>query len=43
MGSNDWHVAQDSHVPEDVARLLGTVPEWFGQPEANAVESRMMV
>ena len=36
MGSNDWHVAQDSHVPEDVARLLGTVPEWFGQPEANA-------
>ncbi len=23
-------------VPEDVARLLATVPEWFGQPEANA-------
>ncbi len=36
MGSNDWRAAQDSHVPEDVARLLGTVPEWFGQPEANS-------
>ncbi|MDN5632486.1 GNAT family N-acetyltransferase [Kocuria sp.] len=36
MDSNDWHATRDSHVPEDVARLLGTVPEWFGQPEANA-------
>lgn len=36
MGSNDWQATRDSHVPEDVARLLGTVPEWFGQPEANS-------
>lgn len=28
--------AVDRHVPEDVARLLESVPEWFGQPQANA-------
>ncbi|MCR2812139.1 GNAT family N-acetyltransferase [Microbacterium sp. zg.Y1090] len=31
-----WKAAQDHAVPEDVARLLDRVPEWFGQPEANA-------
>lgn len=27
---------RDGPVPEAVARLLATVPEWFGNPEANA-------
>ncbi|MCW4464293.1 GNAT family N-acetyltransferase [Glutamicibacter sp. MNS18] len=27
---------RDAPVPRDVERLLSTVPEWFGQPEANA-------
>lgn len=31
-----WTARRDEFVPTDVARLLGTVPEWFGQPEANA-------
>ncbi len=31
-----WIAAPDRPVPDDVARLLGTVPEWFGQPESNA-------
>lgn len=31
-----WTAARDIQVPDDVARLLSTVPEWFGQPEANA-------
>jgi len=26
----------DRPFPDDVARLLATVPEWFGRPEANA-------
>ena len=26
----------DRCVPDDVARLLATVPEWFGQPDSNA-------
>lgn len=26
----------DQCVPQDVARLLETLPEWFGQPESNA-------
>lgn len=30
-----WTAKLDEPVPEDVARLLATVPEWFGQPEAN--------
>lgn len=31
-----WTCRPDSPVPDDAARLLATVPEWFGQPEANA-------
>ena len=31
-----WVATPDRQVPDDVARLLATVPEWFGQPEANA-------
>lgn len=27
---------RDQAVPDDVARLLASVPEWFGQPESNA-------
>lgn len=27
---------RDSPIPDDVARLLATVPEWFAQPAANA-------
>lgn len=30
-----WSCHRDEQVPEDVARLLSTVPEWFGIPEAN--------
>ena len=28
--------AKDHPVPEEVARLLASVPEWFGQAESNA-------
>jgi GNAT superfamily N-acetyltransferase len=31
-----WSATPDEAVPEDIARLLGTVPEWFGIPESNA-------
>jgi GNAT superfamily N-acetyltransferase/general stress protein 26 len=31
-----WRCCRDEPVPDDVARLLATVPEWFGLPEANA-------
>ncbi|MDO5093350.1 MAG: GNAT family N-acetyltransferase [Propionibacteriaceae bacterium] len=31
-----WVAARDVPVPEDVARLLATVPEWFGREESNA-------
>ncbi|MGP5387102.1 GNAT family N-acetyltransferase [Brachybacterium tyrofermentans] len=31
-----WIARPDDPVPEDVARLLVTVPEWFGRPESNA-------
>ena len=31
-----WEAAADRPAPEDVARLLASVPEWFGQPESNA-------
>lgn len=34
MSSIEWIAALDRQVPEDVARLLGTVPEWFAQPES---------
>lgn len=30
-----WRCTRDVHVPDDVARLLATVPEWFGQPDSN--------
>jgi len=32
----EWTAALDGPVPDDVARLLASVPEWFGRPEANA-------
>ncbi|HLR57451.1 MAG TPA: GNAT family N-acetyltransferase [Beutenbergiaceae bacterium] len=32
----EWKAELDTQVPADVARLLATVPEWFGRPEANA-------
>ena len=31
-----WIAERDQQMPADVARLLATVPEWFGQPESNA-------
>ena len=31
-----WMAQRDDAVPEDVERLLATVPEWFGRPESNA-------
>lgn len=31
-----WRCGRDVAVPGDVLRLLATVPEWFGLPEANA-------
>lgn len=31
-----WEAVKDRAAPGDVARLLATVPEWFGQPESNA-------
>ena len=31
-----WSAVLDKQVPEDVERLLETVPEWFGQPDSNA-------
>ena len=31
-----WEAAVDRPVPGDVARLLASVPEWFGQAESNA-------
>ena len=30
-----WQCRRDEQLPEDVARLLATVPEWFGIDEAN--------
>jgi GNAT superfamily N-acetyltransferase len=32
----EWTCQRENPVPEEVARLLATVPEWFGLPEANA-------
>ncbi|WP_166970156.1 GNAT family N-acetyltransferase [Brevibacterium atlanticum] len=32
----DWVANRDEAVPEDVERLLATVPEWSGRPESNA-------
>lgn len=31
-----WTAHLDRQVPGEVERLLGTVPEWFGQPDSNA-------
>lgn len=31
-----WTAARESALPDDAARLLATVPEWFGRPESNA-------
>lgn len=36
MSRPTWTAHPDGQVPEDVARLLATVPESFGQSEANA-------
>lgn len=36
MSKNEWRAVKDQYVPKDVARLLATVPERFGQPESNA-------
>lgn len=36
MSNRTWVATRDAPVPDDVARLLGTVPEWFGRPESNA-------
>lgn len=36
MSSTVWVAELDQQVPEDVVRLLSTVPEWFAQPESNA-------
>ncbi|WP_104052653.1 MULTISPECIES: GNAT family N-acetyltransferase [unclassified Arthrobacter] len=34
--NGNWIAVRDEPVPDDVARLLATVPEWFGQPDSNA-------
>lgn len=31
-----WEAGRDTPVPDDVERLLATVPEWFGRPDSNA-------
>lgn len=36
MSHPEWTARPDHPVPVEVARLLGTVPEWFGQPDSNA-------
>lgn len=36
MSVRHWVATRDSPVPQDVERLLASVPEWFGQAEANA-------
>lgn len=36
MTQTEWAAHRDEAVPEDVERLLATVPEWFGRPESNA-------
>lgn len=33
--SSPWECRRDTQLPDDVARLLATVPEWFGLEEAN--------
>ncbi|AZL04901.1 GNAT family N-acetyltransferase [Brevibacterium aurantiacum] len=36
MAQTRWSAVRDDQVPDDVDRLLLTVPEWFGRPESNA-------
>lgn len=36
MTRTRWSAVRDNQVPEDVDRLLLSVPEWFGRPESNA-------
>ncbi|MGO2375934.1 hypothetical protein [Brevibacterium aurantiacum] len=36
MTQTRWSAVRDDQVPEDVDRLLLTVPEWFGRPESKA-------
>lgn len=36
MNDITWVAERDGPVPADVARLLLTVPEWFGREESNA-------
>ena len=36
MSGTAWVAELDQHVPDDVARLLESVPEWFAQPESSA-------
>lgn len=36
MTQTQWRAVRDDQVPEDVERLLLSVPEWFGRPESNA-------
>ncbi|RLZ04478.1 N-acetyltransferase [Kocuria tytonicola] len=36
MARGEWRAERDGQVPEDLSRLLGTVPEWFGRDEENA-------
>jgi len=34
--SPNWNVVKSEPMPVSAARLLNTVPDWFGQPESNA-------
>jgi N-acetylglutamate synthase-like GNAT family acetyltransferase len=34
--AQEWLVCQSDSIPDDVARMLATVPEWFGDPQSNA-------
>lgn len=36
MSETNWTALRDTQLTEDVARLLETVPEWFGRDESNA-------
>ncbi|GAA1413394.1 N-acetyltransferase [Glutamicibacter uratoxydans] len=40
MEHEKWQANRDRNCPEDAARLLATVPEWFGQPDSNAAYIR---
>lgn len=35
MSNTAWVDGRDRQVPDAVARLLTTVPEWFAQPESD--------